>query len=529
MVADEEDAPPVTSTRRVVVRRRAVPRLDRNRPLEVLAVLLLYVIVVHYSLKFVSFLLPDSLPSREESLSLRGSSSAAAIVGNNGIGVAAWGPSSTTRSSSSSSYCDIWRNHRSNIGILSLSTSSRGDAVDIARGESGLNDVIIVDTVVGNRAIDEDIANAPTKKSKRRGRIPVLSYQDDFVIISKPCGMTMHHNANTHTRWGRSKSPVLQTAIHRQLSRKPYLVHRLDHRTSGACILGFSSDAAAELHGRLRGEGATKLYIALVRGDLRGKFQRAAAGRCVVADKSGEDMNADGDGFIICSRGRVPDLRAGGGGRPPETALRDNDEYCGKITVNLPIKVKVEGTEVEKDASTDFYFLSSMTAENDAGDAIKDEMRSTTTRYVNKSLTLLLCHPRTGRTHQIRRHLRKALMAPIVGDVEHGDSRVNRHWREQIGLDRLGLHCWYLGLPPLTSSSSSSSSSLSSSSSSSSSDDSNDIIECMAPLTLDFAGALRHERLKLLWAEACCVEPRLGMEPYDERGGTFGRNYRQRR
>ena len=78
----------------------------------------------------------------------------------------------------------------------------------------------------------------------------------------------MQHNPNAHSRRGMSKSPVLQTAIRRQLSRKPYLVHRLDHRTSGACVMGFTSDAALKLHGRLGGDGATKLYVALVRGDL---------------------------------------------------------------------------------------------------------------------------------------------------------------------------------------------------------------------------------------------------------------------
>ena len=208
--------------------------------------------------------------------------------------------------------------------------------------------------------------------------------------------------------------------------------------------------------------------------------------------------------------------------QPAKRSLNDDDEYCGKITVNLPIKVNIDGIEIEKDASTDFYFLSSMTAKDDDvdGPSAKDETGSSTAaRYVNKSLTLLLCHPRTGRTHQIRRHLQKALAAPIIGDVEHGDSRSNRYWRESIGLDRLGLHCWYLGLPPLEAASSSPSSS----------EGDADVIECLAPLTLDFVLALRHEKLGPLWSEARSMEPRLGMEPYDERGGTFGRNFRRRR
>lgn len=55
--------------------------------------------------------------------------------------------------------------------------------------------------------------------------------------------------------------------------------------------------------------------------------------------------------------------------------------------------------------------------------------------------SLLRVRPHTGRNHQVRRHVRD-LGHPIVFDREHGDSRINRFWRERHpGLDRLGLHC----------------------------------------------------------------------------------------
>lgn len=59
---------------------------------------------------------------------------------------------------------------------------------------------------------------------------------------------------------------------------------------------------------------------------------------------------------------------------------------------------------------------------------------------------LVLAVPHTGRTHQIRRHLRD-LSHPVLGDSSHGDTRVNRWWRERYGLDRLALHCLSLSLP----------------------------------------------------------------------------------
>jgi tRNA pseudouridine65 synthase len=60
--------------------------------------------------------------------------------------------------------------------------------------------------------------------------------------------------------------------------------------------------------------------------------------------------------------------------------------------------------------------------------------------------SLLLARPRTGRFHQVRRHARD-LSHPVLGDHAHGDTRVNRWWRETRGLHRLGLHCLSLDLP----------------------------------------------------------------------------------
>jgi len=54
--------------------------------------------------------------------------------------------------------------------------------------------------------------------------------------------------------------------------------------------------------------------------------------------------------------------------------------------------------------------------------------------------------PRTGRLHQIRRHL-KHLSHPIVGDVRYGKGDVNRLFREQYGLRRMALHLTELTLP----------------------------------------------------------------------------------
>ena len=59
--------------------------------------------------------------------------------------------------------------------------------------------------------------------------------------------------------------------------------------------------------------------------------------------------------------------------------------------------------------------------------------------------SLLQVRPETGRWHQVRRHVR-GLDHPIIGDSKHGDTRVNRWWRAEHGVRRLGLHALSLEL-----------------------------------------------------------------------------------
>ena len=53
--------------------------------------------------------------------------------------------------------------------------------------------------------------------------------------------------------------------------------------------------------------------------------------------------------------------------------------------------------------------------------------------------------PRTGRAHQIRRHL-KHVSHPIIGDVRYGKGEHNRLFRQEFDFHRLALHCAKLSL-----------------------------------------------------------------------------------
>ena len=256
-----------------------------------------------------------------------------------------------------------------------------------------------------------------TTSTRRRARIPVLQYHDDWVCVEKPCGLTVHRSKATPKR-----TPVLTSSVKRQLARKVFPVHRLDHRTSGAILFAFDSETAGRLHDAAIRKGK-KQYIALVRGEWS----------------------------------------------------KDEEE----IIVDLPLNVK----NVTKEAQTKFTLL------------------ATTSRDSEYRSSLVLCEPITGRTHQIRRHA-FAIGHPIIGDTQHGESRVNRLWRQEKDLNRLALHCWTLNF---------------------SFDDREQA--CIAPLSMQLQEVLKDVGL---WETATSKEPRLAMEPFDLRGGTFGRHYRNK-
>jgi len=59
---------------------------------------------------------------------------------------------------------------------------------------------------------------------------------------------------------------------------------------------------------------------------------------------------------------------------------------------------------------------------------------------------LVEARPRTGRLHQIRRHL-KHISCPLIGDVRYGKGEHNRLFRTRYDLHRLALHAVELVLP----------------------------------------------------------------------------------
>ena len=109
-------------------------------------------------------------------------------------------------------------------------------------------------------------------------------------------------------------------------------------------------------------------------------------------------------------------------------------EYRGVDGVTYPVSTKGG------------WFLVDRPIKNENGN---EKVARTWLRHVASGTEscVVLCRPETGRWHQIRKHL-NGLSVPIIGDGVHGNSKVNRVWRERgMPESRIGLHLLRLDLP----------------------------------------------------------------------------------
>lgn len=86
------------------------------------------------------------------------------------------------------------------------------------------------------------------------------------------------------------------------------------------------------------------------------------------------------------------------------------------------------------------------TAETDFMTLATIELPVAIEKYPSSRYALVACFPKTGRRHQIRRHL-KHISHPIIGDARYGRGRHNRYFAEHLQAPRLLLHAHTLCIP----------------------------------------------------------------------------------
>lgn len=172
-----------------------------------------------------------------------------------------------------------------------------------------------------------------------------------------------------------------------QIGQRVYPVHRLDKPTSGVLLFALDTNTARQLTALFTAGGVSKRYLAVVRG---------------YTDETGCI-----DHPLVETFDRMTD-RLARRDKEPQPAVTD---YRRLATVELPVHVD----------------------------------RFPTSRY-----SLLAAMPRTGRKHQIRRHM-KHIAHPVIGDTTYGKGIHNRLFAERFGYTRLLLHADRLALDhPLT-------------------------------------------------------------------------------
>lgn len=210
-----------------------------------------------------------------------------------------------------------------------------------------------------------------------------ILYEDDFIIVvNKPSHLPteatiVESRKNLH-------DAVVDFLFERQkitspnAKNSPYvgIVHRLDRDTSGAILFSKSRSVNKALHDAFENRKVKKTYVAVVCGVPNQKKFSVDFSMGRISPKS----QAAKWGRISESKGGVP-------------------------------------------SHTDFELLKTFSFQKNFSEAQKNFFGEKFT--VNCPLSIVLCVPRTGRTHQIRVHLASENF-PILGDTLYGGQSFER-------------------------------------------------------------------------------------------------------
>ena len=159
-----------------------------------------------------------------------------------------------------------------------------------------------------------------------------------------------------------------------QIGQHVFPVHRLDKPTSGVLVFALNADIAKLMGEIFSQHQLQKTYVAVVRG--------TAPGHLLLDYPLAEEL----------------------------------DKYTDK-----------NARESEaKPAISEFFRLAEIT------------LPYSVDKYPESRYSLVKCIPRTGRKHQLRRHL-KHISHPIIGDAKHGKGNHNRFFQTTLNTHRLLL------------------------------------------------------------------------------------------
>ncbi|RAJ96534.1 tRNA pseudouridine(65) synthase TruC [Aliidiomarina maris] len=161
-----------------------------------------------------------------------------------------------------------------------------------------------------------------------------------------------------------------------QIGQHVYPVHRLDRPTSGILLFALDPDTARAMSERFASREVRKMYHAVVRG-------------------------------YVTEHGQI--------------------DYPLKEELDKVADKQAQRDKPAQSAVTDFMCLRQV-----------ELPYQVSTRHATSRYSLVQLSPKTGRKHQLRRHLAH-IRHPIIGDTSHGDGRHNAFFRSHFDSHRLLL------------------------------------------------------------------------------------------
>lgn len=218
--------------------------------------------------------------------------------------------------------------------------------------------------------------------------INIIFEDNSILVLDKPAGLVVNKSETI-------KEETLQDQISKYfhlgsdlgIGDRAGIVHRLDRETSGLMVVAKTQESFENLQGQFKEREMAKEYVALVHG----KFEKD-------------------EGLIDAPIGRVGGFGRFGivsGGRESKTAYQ------------VESRLKIEEETFSK--------------------LLADENKNRKAYFTNhaREYTYVTLFPKTGRTHQIRVHL-KSLGHPLVSDLIYGPSKLLKF--DLLWCQRLFLH-----------------------------------------------------------------------------------------
>jgi len=211
-------------------------------------------------------------------------------------------------------------------------------------------------------------------------KLKVLFEDEQILVLDKAAGIVV---TPADTIQDETISDILISDFKISLDRGG-VVHRLDKDTSGVLIVARTQEALENLQAQFKERIVKKQYIALAHGRLE---KEEVVGGSIARNPG------DREKFIV-----------------------------------------VESSETSKEAETKFVPDKNLEMKQEKLEKIFEGFNKIQMRKINSSnyqfFTLINCFPLTGRTHQIRVHL-KHIGFPIVSDEKYGGRktvRLDRRW-----------------------------------------------------------------------------------------------------